>query len=185
MKRTGTAAALLLLVPACAAALRAAEEHPLRQARVGDTAVYEFTNSALPGEGPRRRRTVKARDRNSVTIAVVNEVLGTKAPAPDETVSLDQPFDRLATLGGKREQTGEGEESLKVAGRELKCRWTDWKVIQESQGVRETLLVRLWVSPEVPLGGLVRMEVRPPPGQKGLELRVELREFASAPPTEK
>ncbi|HYG73535.1 MAG TPA: hypothetical protein VEK08_00780 [Planctomycetota bacterium] len=139
--------------------LRAEEENPLKKAKVGDwiewTTSSKFGGFAMEGG---MKQTVKAKTDADVTLEIAN-----KTPAGDVKqeikINLNEKYDpRKQDPNAEFKETGKGEETITVGGKSLKTTWTSYETTSNAGGQKMTIKGKAWVSPEVPLGGLVKSE---------------------------
>ena len=161
--RSILAAALLFC---CAAPVQGAgNENPFKKARVGDWIAYEMTGPNMEGT---TKMTIVAKDDNEVLYEVAgkfsfggNEMV---APIQKQKIDLTKPHNPIvaANLKGKDvkfETEGEGKEKIKLGEKEFDTKWTKSKATTNVNGITVVTDYKMWFSQDVPLSGLVRMEM--------------------------
>ena len=136
--------------------------HPFAKAKVGEWVGYNVETGS-PSANITIKQTVSARDAEGVTLKVQMSMGGKPLEATDQRVSLKEPFDparmlQSPTVKSQITKLGEGEETLTVAGKKYKCTWVKNRVITEFNGQIIETNSKMWISKDVPLGGLVRAE---------------------------
>ena len=178
------AACALVLAPL--AAFAADDEHPYKNAKVGDYAAYKTTIKVLGQnvEGT-ARQTVTERTDKGVTVKITSSAtfMGQKKDAPEQTQKFDltKPFDPAQGVnlpgGGeiKMEKQKEGKEKLKVAGKEYDAAWTTYKIKIKAMGQEIEGDAKTWLAKGVP-GGLVKMTMTAKIAGQDMEVESELSE---------
>src|SRR5262245_18266742 len=183
--------AVILLACVGPASLRADDDNPFKDAKVGDWVEYKYSarNYTAPrGTEAQIKMTVIAKDDKELTYEI-----GGWAPGVVEKVKIDltMPHDPIAlaalsnyhNFGSLKEKDvtaeklGEGKEKLKVGGKEYEPRWTQMKytikLTYPGLGERRyVMLAKTWVSKDVPLSGQVILETN-----DGSQMRLELSSF--------
>src|SRR5206468_1985398 len=83
-------------------------------------------------------------------------------------IDLTKPFDPIKSLpkapGGakdaKVEKVEDGKETIKVGDKKYECTWMKLKSTGKVQGQDVTSDVKMWLSKDVGLAGLVKVEVK-------------------------
>jgi hypothetical protein len=141
-------------------------DNPFRKAKVGDYVTYKMTtkimDKAIDGT---MKQLVTAKSDSEATIKTTATVLGMEASAQEEKIDLTKPYDpaKAALSGnekGKFEKTGEGKEKIKLGDKTYDCTYLKGKVAAEAAGIKIDSEVKMWFSSAVPLGGLVKMEMK-------------------------
>jgi hypothetical protein len=152
-------------VVVCLAALAwAGEENPLKKAKVGDWIEYRMVMNAGPLKiDGKSKITVTAASDKELELETVSTVFGKEQPPMKKKVDLTKPFDPLdlADLGkggAKVEKGKEGKETIKIGDKEYKCTWTQLKVAGKDKKPQDAD-VKVWLCKDVPLNGLVKMEL--------------------------
>lgn len=149
-------ACLNLLVFLVAVNSHAADDNPLRNAKVGDWAAYKMT-ATDEQDALKSKKTITAKDEKSATVKVDAEKGGKKMPSQEVKIALDKPYDPTYTdnpAGAVVEKVGEGDDNIKIGDKEHRCHWVRTKV---SLG-GATKISTIWTNNELPLGGVVKLE---------------------------
>lgn len=177
----------LFAVAAVPVAARAADpEHPYKNAKLGDFAVFTVTTKlggiTVPGTVT---QTVTARTEKEVTVKSVTAVegFGKKEPKEKEQkIDLTQPFDpsKAANVpaGVKVTKGKDGTEKLKLAGKEYECAWTAYTATGQANGKDVSIDLKLWTAKGLAIG-VVKTEVKTEVMGQKIELTMEMREFGS------
>ncbi len=141
-------------------------ENPFRNAKVGEYVTYKLITKIMDNavEGT-MKQTLSAKSATEATLKTTASVLGMDVPAQEEKIDLTKPYDpaKAAMSGndkGKFEKTGEGKEKIKLGDKTYDCTFLKGKVVAEAAGLKIESDVQMWFSPAVPLGGLVKMEMK-------------------------
>jgi hypothetical protein len=178
--------ALLALAVAPLAARAADADHPYKNAKVGDFAVFTITTKlggiTVPGTAT---QTVTARTEKELTLKTVTviEGFGKKDPKEKEQkVDLTQPFDPSKApnvpAGVKITKGKEGTEKLKLGGKEYECAWAAYTATGQANGMDVSLDIKLWTAKGLALG-VVKTEVKTEVNGQKVELTMEMKEFGS------
>ncbi|MCY3024244.1 MAG: hypothetical protein NTW87_35150 [Planctomycetota bacterium] len=172
-RRIAMAALLLCFSVAVAGA---ADANPLTHASLGDWAAYKIANKAGGFSVEKETKyTVTRKTDAAVTIEIAREVGGQEATT-SFTVDLAKKFDpRLLPFADKGEMTikelDKGEDTLTVAGKTLKAAWSTFEAAGTHNGRPIALQGKSWLAPDVPLGGLVKLETESATGKRTMELK--------------
>jgi hypothetical protein len=172
-----SAALVLVFVPLTVRA-GDAKENPFKKAKVGDWVSYKtiasFGGNELEGS---TKQTVSAKDDDTVTLKITGKFGDKEIPAQEVKVDLTKPFNpqSLFSMGKKNpkakvEKAGEGKEELKVGGKTYDCKWSKSKITTEFMGNEMTSDLKVWTATNVPLAGMVKMEIKSDKGGFTLEL---------------
>ncbi len=195
MKFPLSAAVLCLAILAVA---RADEENPFKKAQVGDWAEYDLTTNAnnvkLTGKmklivAAKKEKDNTATVRTTVTIITPPAEKGGKpveqtVSTQDATIDLTKPFDPTSTSGlpaiaeAKVEKTETATEKLTIGGKTYECTMTKMKLSAKVLGQDVTSEVKVWTSKDVPLAGMVKMEMK----SNLADMTMEFKEAGSKPP---
>jgi hypothetical protein len=141
--------------------VNAEEENPFKNAKVGDWTAYKVANqmAGMVMDLEMKSTVIKKTD-TEATVEVVTK-LNTQEFKSQYTVKLDEKYDPRST--GLKDvtmtETGKGEETLTIAGKELKTKWTSYELTGKADnGQAIKSKGKAWVSTEIPLGGLVKSE---------------------------
>jgi hypothetical protein len=159
------AVAVLVVAPF---AVRAAEpENPYKKAEKGQWAEYKmsgkFGGQDVTGS---IKKTVVEKDDKSVTLEVKLSFAGFDPPAQKQKIDLTKPFDPATAAnfpgGGqikpKFDKQESGKETVEVAGKKYEAEWTSYKVKISAMGNEIEGTLKLWLSKDAPVGGLVKTE---------------------------
>lgn len=157
-----------LLVLCLTQIVSAQGENPIRKAKVGDWVNYKMTvavgDFTVPG---RMRMTISAKDEKNATMTLDIDVLNRKE-SKETKIDLTQAYDptNLAGLGSgvpdgvKIAKAGDGKETITVGGKKYVCTWTTVKMSGDVGGMKVDGEVKIWMSREIPLAGLVKMDTK-------------------------
>jgi len=137
----------------------AEEENPLKKANVGDWVEWKTATKAggFAMEG-NMKQTLVAKTDSEATLEVANNMQGQEFKQQVK-VNLNEKYDpRKTAPGAEVKELGKGEESLTVAGKTVKTQWSEYQITMDHGGQKMTVKGKAWVSKDVPLGGLVKME---------------------------
>lgn len=161
----------LIVVFAAAFAFAEGKVNLLAKAEPGDWAEYSVTrqNETIPELGykdQKQWRAVRLVEEASVGIDEYVAMGGRRTAGLGRIVSLEKPFEPLAGLAETAKVTivSESAETLKLAGKSYACTKIERKIVQPLN--EETFQAKwegtstIWICPDVPLGGLVKMENR-------------------------
>jgi hypothetical protein len=154
-----------LLTPAA----RAADpENPYKSAKVGDWVSYKMSPK-IQGNAVEMtmKMTVDAKDDKEVTVKATVMYMGQEGPPQTIKIDLSKPFDPIKGLGAsvpqtkdtKVEKVEDGKETITVGDKKYDCTWTKFKSTTKIQDKEIKSDVKIWVNKDVPLGGLVKMEM--------------------------
>jgi hypothetical protein len=142
------------------------QENPFKKAKVGDWAEYKGTTSVM---GKTIDFTVKMTvtdiNEKEASISTAATFQGMQTPAQTAKIDLTKPYDptNLANIPkdakAKVQKLSDGKEKITVSGKSYDTDWTKLKVLAEKQGIRLDSEVKVWISKDVPLSGMVRMEL--------------------------
>jgi hypothetical protein len=162
------AAVVLMLVGSPMGVAWQDAENPYRKAKVGDWVEY---TAEIGGQTMTMRQTVTAK--TDKVAKVKSELkIGTNAmPGTEIEIPLDKPLDptqfqSMGAQGGnvkpKVKELERKADTIKAAGKEFQA--TRYKMQSEVDFNGQTLTstVTVWVSPEAPLSGMVKMQVETP-----------------------
>jgi hypothetical protein len=158
------------LLAAAGPAARAADpENPYKAAKVGDWASYKMV---LKIQGMETELTTKMsvaeKSDKEATVKTVSSLGGQELPPQSTKIDLTKPYDPIQGLGGsvpktadtKVEKVEDGKETITVGDKKYECTWTKFKTTSKVQGNEIKSEVKMWVCKDVPLGGLVKMEMK-------------------------
>lgn len=142
-------------------AMQAGEGNALKDAKVGDWVEHKFNvNTGGRAFEMTMKQTITAKDDASVTIKSEMKMEGKALPPSEFKVDLTKDFNPTSPRGtGKYEIAEQGDEKLSVGGKDLKCHWMSINGTIEGQaGVPTKFEGKIWICPDVPLGGLVKLD---------------------------
>jgi hypothetical protein len=155
------AALLVCFVPAVQGA---DDENPFRKSKVGDWVEYKMTGPNMEGK---TKMTIVAKDDKELTYEVAGSFsyMGNQMVAPIQTLKIDltKSYDPVVAADVKAngitvEKEGEGKEKVKIGDKEYDTKWTKTKATSTVGGVTVVTNTKVWISKDIPLSGLVRME---------------------------
>jgi hypothetical protein len=190
MSRRLFAALAVCLAPL---AVRAADEHPYKNVKVGDFATYKIDTkiAGIPVSGV-MTRTVTAKSDKEATVKSATKLsfngVEKELTVPDEKIPLDKPYDpsNLGEAGGvaagsESKVEKQGKEKIKVAGKEYEAAWTAYKLKAKTMGQDIDADLKVWMSRDIPMG-VARMELKAVIAKQELALTMELIETGTKKP---
>jgi len=169
MRRTNIIILSLTLATAAAGFALAQTTHPLSKAGQGDWALYSVTveNSTTPFlsvKDQQRWRAVTIVQETGVRIDSFTLFNGSRASLGPSMIDFDKPFEPVFEIsrGAKIEVVSSTPENLTIKGKTYACTKIVRKVSRP--GNPETLetgwngISTIWTCPDVPLGGIVKIE---------------------------
>jgi hypothetical protein len=159
----------LIVFFAGASAFAMSQANLLTKASSGDWAEYSVTreNKTIPLLGfkdQKHWRTVSVVDESGVRIDEYLMMGGQRTTGLGRLVSLSKPFEPISGLAEAATVTvvSESAETLTVAGKSYACTKIQRKINQpvddEKFQTKWAGTSTIWICPDVPLGGLVKME---------------------------
>ncbi len=143
--------------------LVSAEEpyYPLKKAKVGDWVLMRMDN---PQAKMTMRMEVTQTSDRTVTIKTVTTINGMELAPDVRAVDIMSKGDP-AVEQKNREQfkyvdTGKGQETLKINGKEYHCDWKSMTTTANVNGAELKTESKLWTSKDAPLYGLVKSETK-------------------------
>ena len=153
-----------------------AEENPLAKASVGDWITY-VSSMKLPDAvlakipaamreklGDRkmemRREVIKKTD-TEITFENTTKTMG-RDVKNTYTVDLTKKFEphqNMQKKDAKVKELGNGTETVSVNDKNYETKWIEYEFTYTERGSDHTGNSKIWFSPEVPLGGMVKMEM--------------------------
>ncbi|WP_020472872.1 hypothetical protein [Zavarzinella formosa] len=178
--KTRFLAAMLALAVVPFAAFAADEENPYKKVKVGDFATYKMAMKIGPLaiEGT-MTQTVSAKDDKEATLKIASKFNGMEIPAQDQKIDLTKPWDPTKTgtlppgTEAKIEKLKDGEETIKVGGKEYKCKWETYKTKLKVQGQEMEMEMKVWQSKDFNLN-MVKTEMSGEVGGQKMETTIEL-----------
>jgi hypothetical protein len=108
------------------------------------------------------KQTLLAQDDKTATIKVERIAAGKVQRSDEVKILLTQLRDpaklALRLEKSKVENTRSGKETLEINGKKYACDWSEFKVSYEADGKHVEINSKIWVAPEIPLNGMVKME---------------------------
>jgi hypothetical protein len=110
------------------------------------------------------RQEVTAVTDKTVTIKTTSKTNGFELPASEQTVDIATKYDPAVEAKNRKDNrivdTGNGEETLKINGKEYKCKWRMNKASVSQGGVNIDTESKVWLSDDAPVYGLVKTETQ-------------------------
>lgn len=141
MKRAVFIFTLLAVLAMAASGLAADQINPIKDAKVGEWALYEMTG------GMQQKQSVVARDDNSVTIKIDIIMTGKVVNSATTKINFDQITAKPGVHGASGIKPTMGEESVEIKGKKVQCA----TMTMETQG----RTMKSYMSKDVPVYGLV------------------------------
>jgi hypothetical protein len=142
-------------------------DNPYKNAKVGDYVTYKVTTSVgeMKFDGTTWKEVVTATDDKEATIKTTSTLKGKETASPTQKIDLTKPFDIASAAmqvmkKGKFEKTAEGKEKIKIGDKTYECTWITGKVVADVNGKKSESEIKAWKSKDVPLSGLVKMEMK-------------------------
>lgn len=183
--KTRFLAAVLALAVVPFAAFGADEENPYKKVKVGDYATYKMAikvaGTAIEGT---MTQTVTAKDDKEVTVKLTNKINGMELPAQEQKIDLTKPYDPTKASAlpngaeAKIEKLKSGDETVKVGGKEYKCKWETYKMNVKVMGQEMEMDMKVWQSKDFALS-MIKTEMSGSVGGQKLETVLELTEGGS------
>jgi hypothetical protein len=110
---------------------------------------------------------------------------GMEVPGQENKIDLTKPYDPNSTANlpkgdeVKIEKISDGKEKIKVGDKEYECTWTNSKMKGKANGVELDAEVKVWTSKSVPLGGMVKTEMKATIAGMAMTTTMELSETGS------
>jgi hypothetical protein len=155
--------------------VRAAEDNPLVKAKVGDWVQYKATTS-MAGQKMEmeQKHEVVAKTDVDITLEYSMIMNGKVMNKSRHTFKLNEKFDPntmdMKDVNAKVKQLGTGQEAVTVGGNTYQATWTATEITADMGGQEMTIKSKAWVSPEVPLHGLLKTHSEMPMGVMEMEL---------------
>jgi hypothetical protein len=153
----------LLLAAGAALVLSVAHAGGAADVKVGDWVSYKQTGGVFGTST--LKLTVTARDDKAATVRRELKVGNAQQPAKEERVPLGEFGDprflirglQAAVFKAESKKVAEGKETVTLGGKSYPCKWLTFKSAIEFGGKKFETDSKVWVSPDVPLGGMVKM----------------------------
>jgi hypothetical protein len=168
---------MALTVLACASVAAAEPENPFKKVEKGQWVSYHLnlTVNGNQQSGEVKHRVTAVGD-NSVTFETTSTVNGNQTPAQSQVIDLTKPYDLLGVANfpsgkdTKVEKKDNGKESLEIGGKKYECEWTRYAVTVGNNGMKTTVEIKIWICKDVPLHGLVKMDINSEPFKVKMEI---------------
>ena len=178
MKTRLLAALVALTVPM--AAFAADDEHPYKNAKVGDFVTYKMTmNAAGMDMKGTVTSTVVAKTDKEVTVEASGNMAGRDIPKSKQKIDLTKPFDPTKGIAGgggagaKVEKVKDGKEKVTVGEKSYEATWTTYKITAQAKQQTVEAQAKVWMAKDVP-GGMVKMETTSKVGPIEMKMTMEL-----------
>jgi hypothetical protein len=146
---------LLLLLVVAGYAMAQEVDAPLKKAKVGDYVVFKMSGP-VPGT---MRQEVTAVSDKEVTIKTTSTINGMALPAEEKAFPITSKPD-AASLNKDVKIVAEsmGQETLKINGKEYKCKWRAVTTVAKAGGMEVKSEGKVWISMDAPVFGMVKTE---------------------------
>jgi hypothetical protein len=143
------------------------QENPLKNAKVGDWASYKMSNE-VGGKTieMKVKMTVTAKDDKEAKIKSTVTFGDQEFPGQETTIDLSKPFDPASTADlpkdseAKVKMLDEGKETITLGKTKYECKWVNMKVNAKVLNMDFESEVKVWMSKDAPLTGVVKMEMK-------------------------
>ncbi len=163
MRSLFAVALVLFIVPASRAA---DDENPFKKVKVGEWADYKMVTTVMGNNITGKvRMKITAKDDANATLEITGKatLMGMEldVPAQKQTIELGKPFDPTSNpsfpkgTDVKTERSGKETEKIKVNGKEYDASWIKSKWSANNVPYE----VKVWLSKDAPLSGMVKMEM--------------------------
>ncbi len=117
-----------------------------------------------PGASIILKQTLMALSDGTATIKM-ERIAGDKVQRTDEVkIPLEQLRDpakvALKLEKAKLERIAFGKDAVQVKGQQIACEWSEFKVSYNVDGKSVELTSKIWLSPDIPINGMVKLEDR-------------------------
>jgi hypothetical protein len=151
----------------CVVAADEKQENPLKNAKVGDWASYKMAQEAGGKTFDLKlKMTVTAKDDKEAKLQTTATLNNMELPGQETKIDLTKPYDPTSVANIPKEADAkvkvqdEGKETLTVGKTKYECKWTSMKVTAKVQNMDFESEVKVWMSKDAPLTGLVKMEMK-------------------------
>lgn len=180
MKMRLLAAVLAVAAVPFAAVAADTVENPYKSVKVGDTASYKMAMKfgPLAFDGT-TTQTVTAKTDKEATVKTATKISGVESKDTEEKIDLTKPWDptKSANLPAGAKATSkkleDGEETVKAAGKEYKCKWETHQVTVEVMGQKMDMKMKVWQSKDFVLN-MVKMEMTGDLSGQKMEMKLDL-----------
>jgi hypothetical protein len=136
-------------------------DFPLTRAKVGDWVVFKMDSGNAK---MRMRQEVTEVTDKTVTIKSIvsyNDVEQPPVIKTEDKISKDDPaVEAKNRKEFKYIDTGKGQETLKINGKDYRCDWKSMTTTATVNGMEITTASTLWMSKDAPVYGLVKTETK-------------------------
>ncbi len=151
-------------------AARAAEdENPFKKAKVGDYTEYKLTTAAMGVnfEG-KTKMTLIAKDDKEATVEITGKIMNmgmeVDLPPRKQKIDLTKPYDPTSSAnlpkgGDVKIEKGDGTEKIMAGGKQYECSRIKATSTFKIGDMNIESDVKVWSSKDVPLSGMVKMEM--------------------------
>jgi hypothetical protein len=148
-----------LICFACGSLFAAEDESPLKSAKPGDWTEYQQVTEEKGKKIPQVvKRTALKKDSQTVTVKEEGTLNGQRLPSHERELFFDEPYNYLPQPPlAKIEKLSEGLEKVSLNGKDYACRWVQLKLTGSSG--KFDAAAKVWLSPDVPLSGVVKFEM--------------------------
>jgi len=146
------------------------EDNPFKKAKVGDFTEYKSTISAMgkPFQATMKMVVIAKNDKEAtIEITTKASLMGKDLPPQTQTQKIDltKPYDQTASANlpkgtDVKIEKGQTTEKIKAGGKEYECTWMKAKSTFKSGELTTESDMKIWISKDVPLSGMVKMEVK-------------------------
>lgn len=143
-------------------------ENPYRKAKVGDWVEY---TADFGGQTMTMRQTVTARTDKVAKVKTEMKIGANAMPGSESEIPLDKPLDptQFQSMGGrtgnakaKVKELERKSDTIQAAGKEFRSTRYKMQSEVEVNGQTLTSTVTVWISPDAPLSGMVKLQVETP-----------------------
>lgn len=156
------------------------DENPYKAAEKGQWASYKMTMKIAGQElAGSVKQTVVDKSDKEVTIEAVASIFG-QEQSQKHTIDLTKPYDPLSTTqlppgaDAKVEKADSGKEAIEVAGKKHDTEWTRYKLKLSLMGQDIEGETKVWLSKDIPLGGMAKMIMKMSVMGQEMEMAMEL-----------
>ncbi len=146
--------------------LGADPENPFKKSEKGQWVSYRITIVASKQELTGKvTHKVKSKSDKSVTLEITSMLNGTEVPAKTQPIDLGKQYDLLSTANfpsgpdTRVEKKDSGKETIEIGGKKYDCEWTRYAVSIGAAPMKTNYDIKIWISKDVPLHGLVKMDI--------------------------
>jgi len=136
-------------------------EQPLKRAKVGDYAVFKTTGAGVTGTS---KQEVIAVTEKEVTIRFTSTINGMELPTTEQKIDLTQKADPAVEAENRKKfkivDTGKGQVTLKIDGKDYKCDWRSMTTTATVNGMDYVTESKLWMSKDAPVFGMIKSETK-------------------------